>query len=282
MLNNLVNYNNKKKIKKKNIIKGILDISQYCIDHKSYIDNPTLFNTDNIEGIDVYLNKNKINILKDKFINNLWRIDKSHFEKAGKYEFHIIFNDTIIDMSGFFSCNECIFLDFSDFDTSNITNMYCMFKQCCHLKEIKGINKFNTDKVTNMGGMFEMCSQLENLDLSSFNTSNVTNMEYMFGGCSELKQVKGIENFVTNKVVNMQYMFSYCKSLELLNLSRFNTSNVINMEGMFWYCDKLKYLNLLNFTINCNTNNMLKFSKQNCEFITKNKELLKSYKSSYQ
>ena len=54
-------------------------------------------------------------------------------------------------------------------------------------------------------------------------------------------------------------MFQACYELENLDLSNFDTSNVTNMSWMFNKCNNLKYLNLLNFTINCNTDNMLTF-----------------------
>ena len=55
----------------------------------------------------------------------------------------------------------------------------------------------------------------------------------------------------------MNTMFQACYVLEHLDLSNFNTSNVTNMAWMFYQCNKLTYLNLLNFTINCDTENML-------------------------
>ena len=49
-------------------------------------------------------------------------------------------------MRSFFSkCSNITSLDFSYFDTSNITDMAFMFNECYKLKEIKGINKFNTN-----------------------------------------------------------------------------------------------------------------------------------------
>ena len=41
-------------------------------------------------------------------------------------------------------CGELEYLDVSDFDTSNVTNMENMLLGCNKLKEIKGINNFNT------------------------------------------------------------------------------------------------------------------------------------------
>ena len=43
----------------------------------------------------------------------------------------------------FGECYELEYLDLSNFDTSNVTNMSFMFSNCNKLKEIKGINKFN-------------------------------------------------------------------------------------------------------------------------------------------
>ena len=72
--------------------------------------------------------------------------------------------------SMFQECYELEYLDLTNFNTANVTNMKCMFNECHKLKEIKGINKFNTDKVTNMNSMFQECNELENLDLSNFDT----------------------------------------------------------------------------------------------------------------
>ena len=58
-----------------------------------------------------------------------------------------------------------------------------MFYECSSLKELNFSN-FNTNNVTNMCGMFDGCSSLRELNLSNFNTNNVTHMLGMFYGCS--------------------------------------------------------------------------------------------------
>ena len=79
----------------------------------------------------------------------------------------------------------------------------------------------------------------------------------------------------------MKAMFQLCNELEYLDLSNFNTQNVTDMGWMFCNCNKLRYLNLLNFSINCETKYMFEFKeKNNCKFITNNKELLNIYNSS--
>ena len=136
----------------------------------------------------------------------------------------------------FGDCKDLEYLDLSNFNTSNVTNMQFMFDGCNKLKQIKGINNFNTINVTKMTGMFQECNELEYLDLSNFNTSNVTDMSQMFKKCHKLKQIKGINNFNISKIVNKEEMFEECYELEYLLLSRFNISNDINKN----YKERLK------------------------------------------
>ena len=48
----------------------------------------------------------------------------------------------------------------------------------------------NTSNVTDMSCMFDGCSGLTSLDLSGWNTSKVTRMNSMFSGCSKLKTIR--------------------------------------------------------------------------------------------
>ena len=83
-------------------------------------------------------------------------------------------------MSGMFqACYMIEYLDLSNFNTSNVTNMSLMFGGCYKLKEIKRINNFITSKVNNISSMFQECNELDYLDLSNFNTSNVNDMGAM-------------------------------------------------------------------------------------------------------
>ena len=231
----------------KNVIRGLIYINTTDI-NKDIV----LFNTDANNDIDVFINNQKINVIKD---TKKW---KYKFSKEGNYILEIIFNNNITNMKQFFNTNkvtdmngmfQCCYelehLDLFNFNTSNVTDMSYMFNNCNKLKEIKGIDKFNTNKVTDM------------------------------------KEIKGIDKFNTNKVTDMRTMFQACYELEHLDLFNFNTSNVTDMSWMFNNCNKLKYLNLLNFSINCDTQNMFKnINKNNCQFKTNNNDLLNIYNSS--
>ena len=213
----------------KNVIRGILDIKLSEIKN-NYVD---LFFTVVKDGIDVYINHKKVNMI---IREGHWKIDY-FFERDGQYSFEIVMNFEITMMACFFQeCSNIISLDFTNFNTSYVKRMDFMFCKLEKLKEIKGLNKFITSNVKSMKGMFSMCHELEYLDLSNFDTSNVVNMASMFFKCYKLKEIKGINKFITNDVIDMHSMFNFCEGLEQLDLSNFNTSNVNNMSYIVNYC----------------------------------------------
>ena len=236
-----VDYNKFKKLENKNSIKGILEIKNNYLNK-----NINLFNTDNNNNLDVYINNEKMIILKN---NNKWSYC---FTKEGKYSFEIVFNDIITNMEGFFNeCSNIISLDLSNLNIKTITNIVFMFNKCYKLKDIKGINKIITDKITDLNSIFQGCQELEYLDLSNCSTINIKNMAFMFNGCSKLKKIIGLNKLITNKVRDMKAMFCKCKELEYLDISNFNTSNVTDVSGMFSGCNKLKEINgINNFSLN--------------------------------
>ena len=67
----------------------------------------------------------------------------------------------------FLNCKKIKAINFSYFDTQNITDMSHMFDGCTKLKYLN-LSKFNTEKVNNMEFMFNKCFSLEELYLTSF------------------------------------------------------------------------------------------------------------------
>ena len=177
--NNIQNFinSNYKEINKNNnnnVIKGIFkveDIYQDIEIFNQYVKD---------EGFDIYLNNEKINVIKS------YKIQYSNFKDKGKgnYEYKVVFKNKTPNLERIFqNCSNLIKIDLSDFNTINTTSMGWMFNECHKLKEVKGINKFNTGKVNNMNAMFQFCYEIENLDLSNFDTSNVIDMGWMFFDC---------------------------------------------------------------------------------------------------
>lgn len=130
-------------------------------------------------------------------------------------------------------------------NTSNVTNMNMMFKDCTGLTNLD-ISCFDTSNVTAMYQMFSGCISLISLDVSSFYTSNVTNMNCMFYDCRYLTSLD-VSNFDTSNVTDMHSMFGYCDALTNIDVSNFDTSKVTNMAGMFRGCKSLTSLDLTNF-----------------------------------
>lgn len=150
---------------------------------------------------------------------------------------------SITNMSGmFYNCSGLSALDLSSFDTENVEVMSVMFSGCSALTSLN-LSNFNTKNVIDMWGMFTGCSGLTSLE-QCFNTDNVWDMTDMFAGCSALTSLD-LSNFNTENVTYMWTMFDGCSSLQTLVLTNFNTANVVNMKGMFSKCYSLT-------TIYCN------------------------------
>ena len=138
-------------------------------------------------------------------------------------------------------------------DTSNVTNMYCMFQGC---RSLTTIPELDTSNVTTMQGMFSSCSKLTSIP--NLDTNNVTTMEGMFTYCSKLTSIPNLDmsnvtstvimfmgcsgltsisNLNMSKVTDMRQMFYLCGNLT--SVSNLDTSNVTNMNGTFQNCSKL-------------------------------------------
>ena len=129
------------------------------------------------------------------------------------------------DYSGFnsYEGKKILSIDKWNIDTSNVTRIDFMFKDCRELKKVD-LRGFNTSKVTQMKSLFQNCPSLVSVDLSDFNTENVTSIDYMFDGCSSLDSLD-VSNFNTINVTSMSNIFGNCNNLTELDLRAFDTTN---------------------------------------------------------
>ena len=107
--------------------------------------------------------------------------------------------------------------------------------------------KLNTSNITNMDGIFRECYNLTSINTSNWDTSNVINMSNMFISCRSLTSLD-LSSFDTSKVNYMDGMFCYCESLTSLDISNFDVSN-IHVDFILEGCTGLQTLRL----DNCNT-----------------------------
>ena len=131
----------------------------------------------------------------------------------------VSFKDVIKPVSTaywFDACNKLTDADFTNLDTSAVTDMGHMFFGCSSLTSLN-ISLFDTSAVTRMNGMFDDCISLTSLDLNSFDTSAVTKMSSMFSSCRSLTSLD-LSSFNTSAVVSMGHMFNGCNALETLTL----------------------------------------------------------------
>ena len=152
----------------------------------------------------------------------------------------------------FYECKNLTDVDFTNLDTSAVTNMAYMFYNCNALTSLD-VSSFDTSAVTDMDAMFFYCSSLKSLDVSSFDTSAVTSMARMFNGCRSLTSLN-VSSFNTSAVTDMRWMFDRCSSLTSLDLSSFNTSAVTSMWSMFDGCSSLTSLDVSSFDTSAVTN----------------------------
>src|SRR5574344_1827384 len=113
-----------------------------------------------------------------------------------------------------------------NFDAKASNNQMLMIDKC-DSKECYDLSKLDTSEITDMSCIFRTSNF--NGDISNWNTSNVTSMLGMFNNARTFNQKL---NFDTSKVTNMEWMFSYAEKFnQPLNL---DTSNVTDMSGMFY------------------------------------------------
>lgn len=133
----------------------------------------------------------------------------------------------------FCSCSNLNHIHFNGhFHTIDATDMSYMFFET--KPKSLDLSSIQTTNVTNMSCMFFSCIMDASLDLSGFDTSHVTNMSSMFSNFSSSSLI--LTGFNTANVENMAYMFSGCR-VSKLDLSSFQTHNVKDVTAMFRDCD---------------------------------------------
>ena len=134
-------------------------------------------------------------------------------------------------------------LDFTNWDTSNVTDMSGMFIELGAMDRnqvLLGIENINTSKVTNASRMF-WGTGINTLNVSEWNVANMTNMSGMFSwttlGPLGVNKVVGLEAWDTSSVINMSGMFSSVnytqEGPEFDGISNWDVSNVTDMSSMF-------------------------------------------------
>ncbi|MDQ8304493.1 BspA family leucine-rich repeat surface protein [Enterococcus faecium] len=155
-------------------------------------------------------------------------VTKFSAEKGTGYKLTI--QDTNLNnaFDGNINLNE---VDFTNIDTSNITSMEVMFRNCANLKKVDFSN-CNTTKVTSMGYMFQNCSNLSDVKFTNISTQSLNNTSYMFSGCINLKIID-LSSFNLNVGLNDSGMFTTDQKTELLVLTNDQKLQSIDYDKRF-------------------------------------------------
>ena len=139
----------------------------------------------------------------------------------------------------FYGCDDIIELNLSQFNTSQVYNMFQMFEGCSSLKSLD-LSHFDSSSVIRMDDLFNGCSSLESLDLSHFKTSSVKKMDGMFYGCIKLKYIN-LSNFDIRSTITTSNMFSFTPENMLIYSNNEGWSNLLlNYTTLFIYCNNKK------------------------------------------
>ena len=218
--------------------KNIISLSEITLTIKGSGNQQIIYNSFSYTPNVLYIN-DEVQIYVGKIVNNLSK------------EINIIkvkWNEPLQTCNSMFKgLSNITYIDLSNFNTSQLTNIDNMFYDCTSLTSIN-FQKFDTSRLLIMEYVFYNCYSLKSLDLSSFDTSKVTDFHWMFYNCSSLVTLD-LSNFDTSSCICTFHMFNNCTKLISLNLNSFDTSKVTYIYNMFIGCKSLISLNLNHFSV---------------------------------
>ena len=141
----------------------------------------------------------------------------------------------------FDECKELKSIDFSKFDTSEITSVDYLFSNCQSLTSID-ISTMNTNKVTYMSYTFRNCTSLQSIDTQYLNTNSIVTMSGTFFGCTSLESID--LDITSYKVSDIKDLFNGCSNLANVSLSLHQANDA---DRVFKGCNSLQYVDLSNF-----------------------------------
>ena len=105
---------------------------------------------------------------------------RDELNSACLYDYYFKGDITLRNCFNFFlDSKDLTYVDLGTIDTSSVTTMNSMFRNCFSLVSVNALG-LDTGNVTDMTAMFFDCSSLESLDMSTWDMSNVTKAGAMF------------------------------------------------------------------------------------------------------
>ena len=184
---------------------------------------------------------------------------------------------TIIDTSSlttmdnmFRNCSELTSLELlTNWNIENVNNMRDMFHNCTGITSLEPLRNWNVENVQDTAGTFHNCSKITSIEpLTNWNVSNVKDMQGMFNFCSKITSIEPLTNWNVDNATNMGWLFNNCSGITSLEpIANWNVDNVTTMNNMFVNCSKLTTLEPLK---NWNVDNVVYINNmfQDCTGLT--------------
>lgn len=157
-------------------------------------------------------------------------ISNDCLNEEGTWKEFSMINPQNIKSFSFNGCSELLFLDASNWDTSQITSMHSTFQNCNKIEWLNSAN-WDTSNITSFQATFINCSRIKWLDATSWDLSNVTNFAITtFIGCGYLTSLIGnrtIEEVISNNIGALNGL-KISISLVYINIDRASLRAVIN------------------------------------------------------
>ncbi len=154
-----------------------------------------------------------------------------------------------LDISYMFEgCAALSSIDTATFNTSNVTNMEFMFAETALPSTGGSVLGIDTTNVTNMKGLFKDCTALTTVDIIGADMGSCTNISFMFGGCTILPSID-LSLWNVTSVTDISGMFRFCETIPNISFSCFTDFNiVINFSYLFDGCIVLTCIDKIDTT----------------------------------
>ena len=127
-----------------------------------------------------------------------------------------------------------ISVDFSHFDSSQVTSIVSLFEGCTLLRSVN-FGNFDASKIQRMDLAFYDCHTLNVLDLSMFDTSHVNSFSLTFENCNNLESVDLSNLDITGVVDNVfNRLFTTCSNLKYLNIKNIRYRHQSHFETLLY------------------------------------------------
>ncbi len=145
-------------------------------------------------------------------------------------------------------------------NTGKVTSLSGTFSGCTGIEGALDLSQFDTSSLTNMNSMFKNCSGITKINLSNINFSKITFNSNdsvdtnPFSGCTGVTELN-LSNTIWNSIVKLR-SFNVMTNITKIDFTDIDTSTLTSMKSLFYGMTKLKTVTNLSHLDIANVKNM--------------------------